>query len=152
MNISGFHINNMSPRLNQLCASCSAGFSGSPLSSFLLPFLQQQQRAASILSSLSDTKGAYNKRIRRGRGPASGKGKTSGRGHGGQKQHGKVPRGFQGGQTPLEVVHGKRGFENQYVFIINARSIDTRASVFNGVCWHDTYCLDNVGSLWKCLP
>lgn len=83
-----------------------------PLAPFLYPFLGQQ-RSASILGSLSDTKGAYNKRIRRGRGPSSGKGKTSGRGHKGQKQHGKVPAGFNGGQTPDEVVHGTRGFENQ---------------------------------------
>jgi len=81
----------------------------------------QQVRNASILSSLSDNAGAYNKRIRRGRGPASGKGKTSGRGMNGQKQHGKTPyrqnlgRHFNGGQTPEEVVHGKRGFDNQYV-------------------------------------
>jgi len=68
----------------------------------------RQQRYASIHSSLSDTKGAYNKRIRRGRGPSSGKGKTSGRGHKGQKQHGKVPAGFNGGQTPDEVVRGDR--------------------------------------------
>ena len=90
-----------------------------PLAPFLYPFLQQQpqQRSASILTSLSDTRGAYNKKIRRGRGPSSGKGKTSGRGHKGQKQHGKVPVGFQGGQTPEAVVHGKRGFENQYVYL-----------------------------------
>ncbi len=44
-----------------------------------------------------------------------GKGKTSGRGHKGQKQHGKVPTGFNGGQTPDEVVHGIRGFDNVYV-------------------------------------
>lgn len=69
---------------------------------------------AHILASLSDVPSSYNKRIRRGRGPASGKGKTSGRGHKGQKQHGKVPRGFQGGQTPNEVVHGKRGAVNVY--------------------------------------
>jgi len=86
-----------------------------PAAPFLYPFLNQQQRPASILSSLSDTQGAYNHRIRRGRGPSSGKGKTSGRGHKGQKQHGKVPFGFQGGQTPEEVVHGERGFENQFV-------------------------------------
>lgn len=86
-----------------------------PVAPFLYPFLHQQQRPASILSSLSDTKGAYNHRIRRGRGPSSGKGKTSGRGHKGQKQHGKVPFNFQGGQTPEEIVHGKRGFVNQYV-------------------------------------
>ena len=78
-----------------------------------LPFLYPQQRSASILSGLSDNPTAYHKKIRRGRGPSSGKGKTSGRGHKGQKQHGKVPRGFNGGQTPDEVVHGVRGFENQ---------------------------------------
>jgi len=73
-----------------------------------------QVRYASILGSLSDHPDAYNKRIRRGRGPSSGKGKTSGRGHKGQKQHGKVPAGFAGGQTPLEVVHGVRGFKNVF--------------------------------------
>lgn len=92
----------------------------SPLS-FLLPQvqlqLQQQSRNAHILASLSDNPGAYSKRIRRGRGPASGKGKTSGRGHKGQKQHGKVPTGFNGGQTPEIVVHGERGFNNVYVFL-----------------------------------
>ncbi|KAL8802929.1 MAG: hypothetical protein Q9182_003479 [Xanthomendoza sp. 2 TL-2023] len=79
-----------------------------------LPFLYPQQRSASILSNLSDNAGAYNRKIRRGRGPSSGKGKTSGRGHKGQKARGKVPRGFNGGQTPNEVVHGVRGFENQF--------------------------------------
>ncbi|KAL8842097.1 MAG: hypothetical protein Q9176_002789 [Flavoplaca citrina] len=79
-----------------------------------LPFLYPQQRSASILSSLSDNPTAYHRKIRRGRGPSSGKGKTSGRGHKGQKQHGKVPRGFNGGQTRDEVVHGVRGFENQF--------------------------------------
>lgn len=79
---------------------------------FLVPFLHQQARQASILATLSDTPGAYNKKIRRGRGPSSGKGKTSGRGHKGQKQHGKVPAQFQGGQTPDEVVRGKEGFKN----------------------------------------
>lgn len=73
-----------------------------------------QGRSSSILATLSDTPGAYNKRIRRGRGPSSGKGKTSGRGHKGQKQHGKVPARFQGGQTPQNVVHGERGFKNLY--------------------------------------
>jgi len=73
-----------------------------------------QTRNASILNSLSDNPGAYSKRIRRGRGPSSGKGKTSGRGHKGQKAHGKVPARFQGGQTPQEIVHGKRGFENNF--------------------------------------
>lgn len=75
-----------------------------------------QIRNASILASLSDNKGAYNKRIRRGRGPSSGYGKTSGRGHKGQKQHGKVHPWFQGGQTPLIWSHGRHGFINQYDF------------------------------------
>ncbi|MCJ1284025.1 YmL10 [Xylographa opegraphella] len=83
---------------------------------FLIPCLNPSttHRQASILSSLSDNPLAYHKKIRRGRGPSSGKGKTSGRGHKGQKQHGKVPRGFQGGQTPLEIVHGTRGFVNVF--------------------------------------
>ena len=80
------------------------------------PYLssKSRSRSASILSSLSDNPSAYHKRIRRGRGPSSGKGKTSGRGHKGQRQHGKVPRDFEGGQTPIEIVHGKRGFKNVY--------------------------------------
>jgi len=83
----------------------------SPLS-YGLPPCKQQARDAHILATLSDNPSAYNKRIRRGRGPASGKGKTSGRGHGGQKQHGKVPAGFNGGQTPDHIVHGVRGADN----------------------------------------
>ena len=79
------------------------------ISPFLVPFLYTPQRGAHILASLADNPSALHKRIRRGRGPSSGKGKTSGRGHKGQKQHGKVPRGFNGGQTKDEVVHGKRG-------------------------------------------
>jgi large subunit ribosomal protein L15 len=103
----------MPPRLSALTAYCRVAHTGliQP-KSVLLPSIQA--RNASILASLSDNPGAYNKRIRRGRGPSSGKGKTSGRGHKGQKQHGKVPARFQGGQTPQEIVHGTRGFENQY--------------------------------------
>lgn len=73
---------------------------------FLVP---AQQRCASILSSLSDNAGAYNKKIRRGRGPASGKGKTAGRGQKGQHAHGKVPTGFEGGQTPQWITNPERG-------------------------------------------
>lgn len=105
----------MPPRLPALRAFARpAPPSTSPLAAFLLPFLQTQTRSASILSSLSDNPAAYGHRIRRGRGPSSGKGKTSGRGHKGQKQHGKTPALFQGGQTPLRVVHGERGFKNLY--------------------------------------
>ena len=76
----------------------------------------QQTRHASILADLRDNRAAYQKRIRVGRGPSSGKGKTSGRGHKGQKQHGKVNPWFQGGQTPLLYSRGRMGFENLYVF------------------------------------
>ena len=84
------------------------------------PFSSSANRPSTILSSLSDNRSAYHKRVRLGRGPSSGKGKTSGRGHKGQKQHGKVPRGFEGGQTPLSIVHGPRGFKN-----VHAEDIQT---------------------------
>jgi large subunit ribosomal protein L15 len=96
----------------------------SPLA-FLAP--QFQSRSAHILSSISDNPSAYNKRIRRGRGPASGKGKTSGRGHKGQGQHGKVPAGFNGGQTKDIIVHGERGGTTEYVFFTNHHSHSSRA-------------------------
>lgn len=72
----------------------------------------QQTRHASILGSLANNKGAIHQKKRVGRGPSSGHGKTSGRGHNGQKQHGKVNPWFQGGQTPLVVKHGRKGFTN----------------------------------------
>jgi large subunit ribosomal protein L15 len=75
-----------------------------------------QNRSASILANLSDNPRSYKPVKRRGRGPASGLGKTSGRGHKGQLQHGKVPAGFEGGQTPQHIVHGSRGFTNVYDF------------------------------------
>ncbi|GAB7339573.1 hypothetical protein MBLNU457_6177t2 [Dothideomycetes sp. NU457] len=99
---------------------------------YLRPFFQRAQqcqtRSASILSNLSDNPGAYNKRIRRGRGPSSGKGKTSGRGHKGQKQHGSVPVGFQGGQTPDIVVKGERGFENDFTSHMSPLNLNTLQS------------------------
>jgi hypothetical protein len=100
--------------MNSLSTTMRAVFRPSATPKFFKIAATQQIRNASILGSLSDTPGAYNKRIRRGRGPASGKGKTSGRGHKGQKQHGKVPAHFNGGQTTDEVVHGVRGFKNMY--------------------------------------
>ncbi|KAF2123164.1 ribosomal protein L18e/L15P [Lophiotrema nucula] len=102
----------MPPRLTvvRIASSLLSRPNASPITSFLAPLLlPTQQRAASILSSLSDTPGAYSKKIRRGRGPASGKGKTAGRGQKGQHAHGKVPAGFQGGQTPLEITQRERG-------------------------------------------
>ena len=103
----------MPPRLHSLLRfSHSIVRPATEISPFLVPFLYTQQRSASILASLSKTPGSFRNRKRLGRGPSSGKGKTSGRGHKGQKQHGKVPVGFNGGQTKDEVVHGKRGDHN----------------------------------------
>ncbi|PVH95504.1 ribosomal protein L15 [Periconia macrospinosa] len=106
----------MPPRLRALRLSSSLFCQSHvpPKAPLIKPFLlPAQQRFASILSSLSDNKGAYHKKIRRGRGPASGKGKTSGRGQKGQHAHGKVPAGFQGGQTPLSITKRVRG-RNKY--------------------------------------
>jgi len=102
----------MPPRLIPRLTQPIPAPSSATIPSFLLPFLHLQSRNASILGSLSDRPGAYNRRIRRGRGPASGNGGKSGRGSDGQKQHGKVPEGFNGGQTPETIVHGKYGFIN----------------------------------------
>jgi large subunit ribosomal protein L15 len=114
----------MPPRLKAVRLPSSLLYSThvSPITPILAPFLlPAQQRSASILASLSDNLGAYNKKIRRGRGPASGKGKTAGRGQKGQHAHGKVPAGFQGGQTPLEITTPVRGRNkyNPYVESLN---------------------------------
>lgn len=102
-------------RLTAQC--CRATLESSNVSALTSVFgaLSIQSRSASILSDLRDNRGAYQKRIRVGRGPSSGKGKTSGRGHKGQKQHGKVNAWFQGGQTPLLFQRGRMGFDNMYV-------------------------------------
>ncbi|CAO2651782.1 Nn.00g000650.m01.CDS01 [Neocucurbitaria sp. VM-36] len=102
----------MPPRLRvvRLASSLLAISQKTATPSIAAPLLRStQQRCASILSSLSDNQGAYNKKIRRGRGPASGKGKTGGRGQKGQHAHGKVPAGFEGGQTPQSITNPERG-------------------------------------------
>lgn len=69
----------------------------------------------SLLSSLTPAKGSkhYPKRI--GRGIGSGMGGTSTKGHKGQlaRAGGKVRRGFEGGQTPLNRRLPKFGFNNK---------------------------------------
>lgn len=68
------------------------------------------------IHDLSPSEGARKKRKRVGRGPGSGHGKTSCRGHKGQKARsgGRVARGFEGGQMPLQRRLPKRGFENYF--------------------------------------
>lgn len=66
------------------------------------------------LHSLKKTEGSTHRRIRCGRGRASGKGKTSGRGHKGQfsRTGSTTKAGFEGGQMPLVRRLPKRGFNN----------------------------------------
>jgi large subunit ribosomal protein L15 len=66
------------------------------------------------LHSLQTTEGSKHRRIRLGRGRASGKGKTSGRGHKGQMSRtGSVHKPlFEGGQMPFVRKLPKRGFNN----------------------------------------
>ena len=68
-----------------------------------------------LLSELRPLKGSRHRRRRIGRGPASGWGGTSGKGHKGQKVRSGAPirRGFEGGQTPLQVRLPKFGFTNR---------------------------------------
>ncbi len=65
-----------------------------------------------------------------GRGMGSGTGKTSGRGHKGQLSRtssGNIPRGFEGGQTPLKMrLPKKRGFRS-----IRNKNIAIKSSVIN---------------------
>ncbi|KAK4223916.1 ribosomal protein L18e/L15P [Podospora fimiseda] len=90
----------------------------------LFAALSVQTRSASILASLSDNKGAYHKRIRKGRGPSSGYGKTSGRGQKGRKARGSINPWFQGGQTPLIFSHGKKGFVNHRAPVMSELNLD----------------------------
>ena len=66
------------------------------------------------LHSLQTAKGSKHRKIRLGRGRASGKGKTSGRGHKGQMSRaGSVHKPlFEGGQMPYVRKLPKRGFNN----------------------------------------
>ena len=69
----------------------------------------------SLLSELKPNAGSTHSRRRVGRGPASGWGGTAGKGHKGQKARSGAPirRGFEGGQTPLQVRLPKFGFTNR---------------------------------------
>jgi len=81
------------------------------------------------INDLSPMDGSRKKRKRVGRGPGSGHGKTSCRGHKGQKSRsgGSVPRGFEGGQMPLQRRLPKRGFYNIFkkeYSLINIRDLN----------------------------
>ena len=67
------------------------------------------------LDKIPAAQGGRRQRKRVGRGPSSGTGKTSGKGHKGQKARSgySMPRGFEGGQMPLNRRLPKRGFKRQ---------------------------------------
>ena len=67
------------------------------------------------LHELKPAPGSRRPRRRVGRGNGSGRGNYSGRGSKGQKQHGKVPPLFEGGQLPLvKRLPYMRGFHNRF--------------------------------------
>ncbi|MSR23249.1 MAG: 50S ribosomal protein L15 [Gemmatimonadetes bacterium] len=81
------------------------------------------------LHDLSPPRGSHRNRKRLGRGPGTGQGKTAGKGHKGQlaRTGGKVRRGFEGGQMPLQRRIPKGGFtpldraEHQ---VVNVRALE----------------------------
>ncbi len=82
------------------------------------------------LHSLKGAEGSSHRKIRVGRGRASGKGKTAGRGHKGQYArtgHKHKPL-FEGGQMPLVRKLPKRGFKNynaKEILPINLAALNT---------------------------
>ena len=81
------------------------------------------------LNELTPAKGSKRARKRRGRGPGTGLGKTGGRGHKGQKSRagGNVPKGFEGGQMPLQRRLPKFGFVSRMSIVReDVRVIDCR--------------------------
>ena len=66
------------------------------------------------LNTLKSGAGSRSPRKRVGRGIGSGLGKTCGRGHKGQKSRsgGRIRRGFEGGQQPLQMRLPKFGFNS----------------------------------------
>ena len=81
------------------------------------------------LHSLKPSKGSKHRRIRVGRGRASGKGKTAGRGHKGQfSRTGSTHKPlFEGGQMPLVRKLPTRGFKNytkKIILPVNLQSLN----------------------------
>lgn len=64
------------------------------------------------LNTIAPAPGTHKPKKRKGRGMGSGLGKTCGRGHKGQtsRSGGSIPRGFEGGQMPMQRRLPKFGF------------------------------------------
>lgn len=80
------------------------------------------------LGTLRPAPGSTHRRKRVGRGAGSGHGKTAGRGHKGLRARsgGRVGRGFEGGQMPLQRRLPKRGFRSPFrreFAIVNLRDL-----------------------------
>lgn len=88
------------------------------------PSIQLAVRNISYLGRLAPFEGAVSGYKRLGRGPASGKGKTSGRGQKGQKARGKIPRWFEGGQTPFYKRFPIIGFKRPHKRIFHELNLD----------------------------
>jgi len=85
------------------------------------------------LANLEAREGSRKLRFRKGRGLGSGNGKTAGRGGKGQTaRSGKGrPKGFEGGQTPLQRRLPKWGFNNpfkKYFDVVNIASLEAAFS------------------------
>ncbi|ADD79496.1 ribosomal protein L15 [Candidatus Riesia pediculicola USDA] len=84
-----------------------------------------------LLNSLLPKRNSTFKKKRVGRGTGSGLGKTAGRGHKGQKSRSgyRIPRGFEGGQTPLFKRLPKFGFFSRKI----KKNITIRSSDLNKI-------------------
>ena len=95
--------------------------------------MANQQPMPTDLSSLQAPEGSNRRRTRVGRGKGSGLGKTAGRGQKGQtSRSGKGrPRGFEGGQMPLQRRLPKFGFKNptrRPYCVVNLSALEERFS------------------------
>ena len=83
------------------------------------------------LNTLKPGAGSRNPRKRVGRGMGSGLGKTCGRGHKGQKSRsgGRIRRGFEGGQQPLQMRLPKFGFNSAKARITTEVTLSELAKV-----------------------
>ncbi|MBO6558533.1 MAG: 50S ribosomal protein L15 [Pseudomonadales bacterium] len=83
------------------------------------------------LNTLKPGTGSRSPRKRVGRGMGSGLGKTCGRGHKGQKSRsgGRIRRGFEGGQQPLQMRLPKFGFNSAKARITTEVTLSELAKV-----------------------
>ncbi|CAH6719403.1 54S ribosomal protein L10, mitochondrial [[Candida] jaroonii] len=89
------------------------------------------RNSSTYLGKLAPNVGAVDGYKRLGRGQASGKGKTAGRGQKGQKARGKVPRWFEGGQTPFFKRFPIIGFKRPHKKIYNELNLERIQEFWN---------------------